>query len=166
MFSVSNTRLKELLLDTLRRTGPMTFERYMALCLYHPEFGYYTQGRERTGVEGDYFTSSDLHPVFARLVARQAAEMWNAMGRPQPFTWVEMGAGRGLFAADFLSWSAGALPEFFASLDYVAIEPGSEQRQRIEARLDGLGIRNKVRMLANLEELAPSHRVLFLERTR
>ena len=156
MFSVSNTRLKELLLDTLRRTGPMTFERYMALCLYHPEFGYYTQGRERTGVEGDYFTSPDLHPVFARLVARQAAEMWNAIGRPRPFTWVEMGAGRGLFAADFLSWSAGALPEFFAALDYVAIEPGSEQRQRIEARLDGLGIRNKVRMLANLEELAPA----------
>src|SRR5208337_3060002 len=90
----------------------MTFERYMALCLYHPEFGYYTQGRERTGVAGDYFTSSDLHPVFARLVARQAAEMWNAMGRPEPFTWVEMGAGRGLFASDFLSWSAGALPEF------------------------------------------------------
>ena len=80
----------------------MTFERYMALCLYHPEFGYYTQGRERTGVAGDYFTSSDLHPVFARLVARQAAEMWNAMGRPKPFTWVEMGAGRGHLCVRFL----------------------------------------------------------------
>ena len=152
---MSHTPLKELLLDTLRRTGPMTFERYMALCLYHPEFGYYTQGRERTGVAGDYFTSSDLHPVFARLVARQAAEMWNAMGRPQPFTWVEMGAGRGLFASDFLSWSTGALPEFAAALDYVAIEPGSAQRQRIEARLAGAGVRGKVRLLANLEELAP-----------
>ena len=88
---MSTTSLKELLLDTLRRNGPMTFERYMALCLYHPDFGYYTQGRERTGVAGDYFTSPDLHPVFARLVARQAVEMWNAMGCPRPFTWVEMG---------------------------------------------------------------------------
>jgi SAM-dependent MidA family methyltransferase len=152
---MSHTPLKELLLDTLRRTGPMTFERYMALCLYHPEFGYYTQGRERTGVAGDYFTSSDLHPVFARLVARQAAEMWNAMGRPRPFTWVEMGAGRGLFACDFLSWTTGAFPEFAAALDYVAIEPGSQQRQRIEARLDGAGLRGRVRMLADLENLAP-----------
>lgn len=152
---MSHTPLQELLLDTLRRTGPMTFERYMALCLYHPEFGYYTQGRERTGVAGDYFTSSDLHPVFARLVARQAAEIWNAMGRPQPFTWVEMGAGRGLFASDFLSWSTGALPEFAAALEYVAIEPGSLQRQRIEARLAGAGFGEKVRLLANLEELAP-----------
>ncbi len=133
----------------------MTFERYMGMCLYHPEFGYYTQGRERTGVAGDYFTSPDLHPVFARLVARQAAEMWNAMGCPQPFTWVEMGAGRGLFASDFLSWSAGALPEFAAALDYVAIEPWPLQRQRIEARLAGMGAKGKARMLANLDELAP-----------
>ena len=133
----------------------MTFERYMTFCLYHPELGYYTQGRERTGVEGDYFTSADLHPVFARLVARQAAEMWSAMGRPQPFTWVEMGAGRGLFATDFLSWCARALPEFAAALDYVAIEPGSLQRQRIQARLAGAGLANKVRLLADLEGLAP-----------
>ncbi|MGD0221204.1 MAG: SAM-dependent methyltransferase [Terriglobia bacterium] len=147
--------LKDLLLDTLRRTGPMTFERYMGLCLYHPEFGYYTQGRERTGIAGDYFTSSDLHPVFARLVARQAAEMWNAAGRPKPFTWVEMGAGRGLFASDFLTWVEGALPEFAAVLDYAAIEPGLPQRQRIEARLAAVGQGGRFRLLANLEELAP-----------
>jgi SAM-dependent MidA family methyltransferase len=152
---LSHTPLKNFLLETLRRTGPMTFERYMALCLYHPEFGYYTQGEGRTGVEGDYFTSSDLHPVFARLVARQAVEMWNVMGRPQPFTWVEMGAGRGLFAADFLSWSAGALPDFFAALDYAAIEPGLPQRQRIEARLAAVGVEKKVRLLADLDDLAP-----------
>lgn len=133
----------------------MTFERYMALCLYHPEFGYYTQGRERTGIAGDYFTSPDLHPVFARLVARQAAEMWNAMGQPEPFTWVEMGPGRGLFASDFLSWSAEALPEFAAALEYIAIEPGSQQRQRIESRLTAAGVGGKVRLLANLEELSP-----------
>jgi SAM-dependent MidA family methyltransferase len=152
---LNKTPLKELLLDRLRRTGPMTFERYMALCLYHPEFGYYMQGRERTGMSGDYFTSPDLHPVFARLVARQAAEMWIAMGRPCLFTWVEMGAGRGIFAYDFLIWSMWALPEFAAALDYVVIEPGSPQRQRIEARLAGMGERGKARVLANLEELHP-----------
>ena len=127
----------------------------MALCLYHPEFGYYTRGQERTGVAGDYFTSSDLHPVFARLVARQAAEMWEHMERPRPFTFVEMGAGRGLFACDFISWASGALPDFAAALDYVAIEPGSVQRQRIGDRLSVAGAPSKIRLLANLEELAP-----------
>ena len=156
---MSYTPLQELLLDTLRRTGPMTWERYMELCLYHPQYGYYTQGRERTGVQGDYFTSADLHPVFARLVARQAAEMWTAMGCPKPFTWVDMGAGRGLFAADFLSWSAGALPDFSAALEYVAIEPASPQRRRIAARLAGVG--DRVRLFAHLEELAPAAGCFF-----
>ena len=150
-----HTPLRELLLDTLHRTGPMTFERFMALCLYHPEFGYYTRGQERTGAAGDYFTSCDLHPVFARLVARQAAEMWNVMGRPKPFTWVDMGSGRGFFAADFLSWSADAMPDFAAALDYVAIEPGALQRQHLEERVAGAGVANKVRLLASLDELEP-----------
>jgi SAM-dependent MidA family methyltransferase len=152
---VNPTPLKALVLDMIRRTGAITFERYMALCLYHPEFGYYTQGRERTGVAGDYFTSSDLHPVFARLLARQAAELWEVMGRPRPFTWVEMGAGRGIFAGDFLSWTKGALPDFAAALDYVAMEPGPLERQRIQARLADLGLTREVRLLAHLEELAP-----------
>lgn len=151
---MANPPLKQLLLDSLRRSGPIPFERYMAMCLYHPECGYYTQGRERTGVAGDYFTSSDLHPVFARLIARQAAEMWNAMGRPRPFTWVEMGAGRGLFARDFLVWSSRALPEFAAALEYIAIEPGAPQRERIAARLAGAGV--KAALLSNVEDLAPA----------
>ncbi len=153
--ALPDTPLKSILLETLRRDGPMTFERYMGLCLYHPDFGYYTQGRERTGVTGDYFTSSDLHPAFARLLARQAAEMWDLMGRPKPFRWVEMGAGRGLFACDFLSWVKVALPEFNEALDYIAIEPGGAQQQRIRSRLASAGLEHKVCLCGNLEELGP-----------
>jgi SAM-dependent MidA family methyltransferase len=155
------TPLKTLLLDTLRRSGPITFAHYMALCLYHPELGYYMQGRERTGVRGDYFTSSDLHPVFARLVARQAAEMWERLDRPARFTWVEMGAGRGLFAKDFLAWVKRAEPEFGRALEYVAVEPAPAQRAHLAERLNQLGSREtsqkpaNVRIVAELEELEP-----------
>jgi len=152
---MSDTPLKALLLDTLRRTGAIAFERYMALCLYHPEYGYYTQGRERTGAGGDYFTSPDLHPIFARLVARQAAEMWEMLGRPSRFGWVEMGAGRGLFAQDFLSWVKGALPDFASALDYTVIEPGPRQCARVRTRLAGEGPEGTVSLLENLEQLAP-----------
>jgi len=148
-------------LDALRRSGPMTFARYMALCLYHPEHGYYMQGRERTGARGDYFTSADLHPIFARLIARQAAEIWEILGKPARFTWVEMGAGRGWFARDFLAWVAVARPDFRAALDYVAVEPGPRQRDRLLERLGGEAVAtaddgqraSKVRVLAGLEEL-------------
>ncbi|HET7841303.1 MAG TPA: SAM-dependent methyltransferase [Terriglobia bacterium] len=147
------TPLHTYLLETLRRSGPMTFCRYMQLCLYHPEFGYYMQSCERTGIEGDYFTSADLHPIFARLVARQAAEMWELLGRPPKFTWVEMGAGRGLMAIEFLRFAAKVLPDFFAALDYVAMEPSPQGRERVLARARQENV--PLRTSGSLEDLEP-----------
>lgn len=127
----------------------------MALCLYHPEHGYYMQGAERTGVAGDYFTSPDLHPVFARLVARQAAEMWELLERPGRFTWVEMGAGRGLFARDFLAWVSLRRPEFERALEYVVLEPGERVRARLGEKFAEAGLKDRIRIAAALEDLAP-----------
>jgi SAM-dependent MidA family methyltransferase len=149
------TPLKTLIVETLRRSGPMTFAEYMALCLYHPEHGYYTRGEERTGVRGDYFTSPDLHPIFARLLARQAVEMWETLGRPAPFTWVEMGPGRGWFARDFLGWVRQARPDFSTALHYFAIEPSPLQQTRLRERLSESGLAESVRIHANLEEIEP-----------
>ena len=42
------TPLERILLDTVRRSGPITFRQYMAFCLYHPVHGYYLHGPERT----------------------------------------------------------------------------------------------------------------------
>ena len=133
----------------------MTFERYMDLCLYHPEYGYYMQGNSRTGVLGDYFTSPDLHPVFARLVARQAAEMWEMLGRPARFTWVEMGAGSGRFAVDFLHWVKRARPDFYQALAYELIEPGPKQRAKVLDRLAVEQFGARIRVLGSLEEIEP-----------
>ncbi len=127
----------------------------MRECLYHPQYGYYMQGRERTGKRGDYFTSADLHPIFARLVARQAVEMWENLTQPKRFTWAEMGAESGWFAQDFLGWVAEKRPDFLASLDYVVIEPAACQRERLLERV-GAGFREKpVRIMSSLEELEP-----------
>ncbi len=133
----------------------------MQTCLYHPEFGYYMQGRERTGVRGDYFTSPDLHPIFARLIARQGAEIWEALGRPSRFGWVEMGPGRGWFARDFLGWARDADADFFSALDYVAIEPGPKQRALLGERLSRDQLQSKVRILESFEQLEPQTGCFF-----
>lgn len=153
--------IKKQILETVRGFGPLTFEHYMALCLYHPEHGYYMQGRERTGAKGDYFTSPDLHPIFARLIARQAAEMWEALGRPSRFAWIEMGPGRGWFARDFLRWVRSARPKFFQALEYVAIEPGPRQRVLLRERLAEDELESKVRILENISELEPQTGCFF-----
>lgn len=141
------------LLALIRRSGPLTFERYMELCLYHPEFGYYRREFGRTGVRGDYFTSPDLHPIFARLTARQAAEMWTILGKPGRFAWVEMGPGNGRFAVDFLRWTERSRPEFREALEYIAIEPGDLPREALHRKLSDEGFADSVRVVASLEQI-------------
>ncbi len=104
---------------------------------------------------GDYFTSSDLHPIFARLVARQAVEMWEILERPSRFAWVEMGSGRGLFAVDFLQSARELCPAFYEALDYVAVEPGPKQRVNIVDRAARESLAARFRVQASLEEIEP-----------
>lgn len=144
-----------MILDLLGKSGRMPFAEYVALCLYHPEYGYYAQGRARTGVRGDYFTSSDLHPIFARLIARQATEMWEILGKPPRFTWVEMGAGRGLFALDFISWTRDRRPDLFTALDYVLMESTPKAAAAACERLRGEGLDGCVRTALTVDDLEP-----------
>lgn len=102
------TQMAQILLEEIRQKGPMSFRRYMELCLYHPEFGYYTGGKNRFGREGDYYTSAQLGTLFARLMAKRFEEMKRELGA---FTVLEIGPGRGDFGR--------ALP-----FEYVGVEYG------------------------------------------
>ena len=119
----------------IREHGPIPFSRYMDLCLYDFELGYYSRNAAQFGKAGDFYTSSDVHAVFGRLLARQFDEMWRALGSPEKIAVVELGPGRGLFAQDVLDWSEKKFPDFFRALHYVLDERSPALRQRIEATL-------------------------------
>lgn len=102
----------------------MPFARYMELCLYHPQFGYYRTAREKFGAGGDFYTSAQVHPAFARLLVRRWVAMWQALGGGE-FTLLEAGAGRGDIAREAQAWAARAYPEFHGALRYVALEYGN-----------------------------------------
>ena len=128
-------KLRGRIADEIRRSGPIPFSRYMELCLYEPELGYYCRARERFGKAGDFYTSSDVHAVFGRLLARQFEEMWRALDSPARIDLVELGPGRGLFARDVLDWSAKQFPEFFRALHYVLVEQSHHLREKLRERL-------------------------------
>src|SRR5579864_5375285 len=106
----------------IRERGPVPFSRYMDLCLYDSEYGYYSRRAIQFGKAGDFYTSSDVHAVFGRLLARQFEEMWRALGSPEQITLIELGPGRGLFAQDVLDWAEKRFPDFFGALRYVLDE--------------------------------------------
>lgn len=119
----------------------------MELALYHPKFGYYTRiddaggpypagpghsgqdhiggnriGQNRIGWSGDYYTSSDAHPLLARTLARQIAQIDEQLGRPDPLTLVEMGPGKGLLAREVLKTCDTDHPALAPRLRFLLIE--------------------------------------------
>ncbi len=114
----------------------ITFAEYMDLALYHPHHGYYATGRVNIGDRGDFFTSPHLGADFGELLGKQLSELWEIMGRPEPFQLVEMGAGQGLMAIDMLRYLQREHPEFFGVLEYLIIEKSSalikQQQENLE----------------------------------
>ncbi len=112
------------LLDEIKaliaRDGPITVERYMALALAHPEFGYY-MNRDPFGASGDFTTAPEISQMFGELLGLWAAEVWASMGSPDPVRLVEIGPGRGTLMSDALR-AARIVPEFRAALDVWLVE--------------------------------------------
>jgi SAM-dependent MidA family methyltransferase len=127
--------LRQKIEQEVRQRGPIPFSRYMELCLYDPEFGYYSRNAAQFGKAGDFYTSSDVHAVFGRLMARQFEEMWRVLDRPAEVTVKELGPGRGLFAQDVLDWSEKKFPDFFRALRYVLVESSPALCGRIATTL-------------------------------
>ena len=100
--------------------GPLPLDRYMALCLGHPRFGYY-MARDPLGAAGDFTTAPEISQVFGELIGFWAAATWENMGRPGTLRLVECGPGRGTLIKDFLR-AARVLPAFRAAIDLHLVE--------------------------------------------
>src|SRR3954467_6099029 len=79
--------------------GWISFARYMELALYAPGLGYYSAGSHKLGGDGDFVTAPELSPLFARCLARQAAQIIES-GVPDL---IEVGAGSGALAVGILA---------------------------------------------------------------
>ena len=121
--------LQGYLIERIRAQGPMPFAAYMQFALYHPQHGYYTGGRARTGWKGHYVTSPEVDPAFGELWARAFEQVWDAAGRPVAFDIIELGPGEGGFAHAALSAMSGP---FAKAVRYRLIErvAANQERQR------------------------------------
>jgi NADH dehydrogenase [ubiquinone] 1 alpha subcomplex assembly factor 7 len=100
--------------------GPITLERYVELALGHPTLGYYMK-QDPFGAAGDFTTGPEISQMFGELIGLWAAEVWAAMGAPNPLRLIELGPGRGTLMSDALR-AARVAPEFRAALDVCLIE--------------------------------------------
>ncbi len=124
--------------------GRITFARFMELALYHPEHGYYLAPDRRPGRGGDFLTAPELHPFFGFAVARQIADCWDRLERPEPFVVREYGAGIGGLAYDIIAGLSSERPEIAAALHYQMLEPNPYRRQQAMRAMTEVGLAAKV----------------------
>ncbi len=160
LVTTGHPQLVAAIASEIGRRGPISFARFMELALYHPQFGYYTRpsdpGTERIGWNGDFYTSSDVHPILGQAMARQAAQVDALLGYPDPFMIVEMGPGKGLLAKHVLSHCQRMSESLAERLRYVLIECSPAMRALQQEQLKPwLRHSGPVSWLEDLSSLAP-----------
>ncbi|RMA92489.1 class I SAM-dependent methyltransferase [Hydrogenothermus marinus] len=112
---------KKELIEIIKKRGTIPFSEFMDITLYYPELGYYTSDKSKIGGKGDFFTASELDPVFGQLLAKQFVEIYEKLNTKK-FKIVEIGAGKGYLAYDILSTLKNEYPKVFENITYVIIE--------------------------------------------
>ncbi|MCG8401702.1 MAG: SAM-dependent methyltransferase [Firmicutes bacterium] len=149
------TKLAEILSAGIKQRGPATFNRFMEMALYHPQYGYYSSNRLKIGGRGDFYTAPTVSPLFGAMVARQLAEMWRLAGAPGYWTLVEYGPGTGKLAGDIMDAVLREHPALYRAVNYhlVEISPGLEEQQRRQLANHQTAV--KFHWSQNLSDISP-----------
>jgi len=124
------TPLLPILLAQIAREGPMTLAEYMAACLHHPAYGYYST-RDPLGADGDFVTAPEISQMFGELLGLALAQAWIDQGRPKDAVLAELGPGRGTLMADVMR-ATRTVPGFHNAmrLHFVEASPALREVQR------------------------------------
>lgn len=128
-------KLREIITQKIKESGPISIAEYMHLALMHPDFGYYTT-RDPFGAQGDFVTAPEMTQAFGELIGLWALDIWKSLGRPKKITFLEIGPGRGTLMHDALR-AARLDPDFVAATDLYLIEPSKFLRQKQHEMLGG-----------------------------
>jgi len=92
--------LKEKIVKEIRENGFITFDRFVELCLYDREFGYYTKKRTKTGLGEDFVTAPEVSESFGKTVANYLKRRVEELSLPLKI--LELGGGKGFLAKDIV----------------------------------------------------------------
>ena len=149
-------RCPKWLIDPIRgRGGSISFYEYMDLVLNDPDNGFYSSGRLRIGMHGDFCTSPSLSNDFARLLAIQVVEWFFELAKTSTdsdtLSLVEIGPGEGSLSRDLIEAIFDIAPALTNKIELVLVELNIGMRRRQEKVVNN--IKGVSCRWSNLEDL-------------
>jgi SAM-dependent MidA family methyltransferase len=122
--------LKGLIQARISSEGPIPFEVFMDMALYHPDLGFFTTDRLRSEKAGDFLTSPEVSGLFGETLAGFVGRERDRIG--EPFQVVEVGAGSGSLLRSMLS---------AIEVDVIAVEASPAARRSLRDLIPGDAVR-------------------------
>ncbi|WP_258000357.1 class I SAM-dependent methyltransferase [Bacillus sp. Marseille-P3661] len=112
----------------------ISYAQYMEMALYHPVNGYYMKDRAKIGKSGDFYTTSNVHAVFGKLLCRVFAQLVEKNYLPPVIC--EIGAGTGKLANSIIEEWKNNFPDSFNEMEYLIVESSpyhlAQQKEQIK----------------------------------
>jgi SAM-dependent MidA family methyltransferase len=140
-----NEALIAILRQRIRDAGAITFAEFMDTALYHDTHGYYRQPERKPGRGGDFITSPELHPFFGLTVARQIADAWDRLGKPERLIVREHGASSGVLAYDIIVGLSEKAPDILDALDYRLVDVNTHRSEEAVAAMADVNLTRYIR---------------------
>lgn len=82
-----------------KNKGSISISAFMDAALYHKRYGYY-MNKVPFGRNGDFVTAPEISQLFGEIIAIWVMHVWEQLGRPENFSLVELGPGKGSLVHD------------------------------------------------------------------
>lgn len=112
-------KLKEIIIEKIKKHGRINFAEFMEMALYYPGLGYYEKSNP-FGVTGSYYTSVNASSSFGRSIAQSFLYFFNTLNI-KPII-LEVGAGSGFLAKDILDYFNSTNFDMYKKIKYYIIE--------------------------------------------
>ncbi|KAG5449363.1 NADH dehydrogenase [ubiquinone] complex I, assembly factor 7 [Clonorchis sinensis] len=134
--------LQQHLFERISTFGPISVAEFMKESLTNPLHGYYMKS-DVFGKFGDFITSPEICQIFGELIGVWFVNEWQELQRPQSFSFIELGPGRGTLVCDILRVFSRFPSVYNAlTLHLVEVSPAmrSLQQNSIEKTVEKLGL--------------------------
>ena len=153
-----NEKLIEKIKDAIRKMGGISFYQFMEMALYDPEEGYYMDSHGQFGEGGDFATSTEFHPLFGKMMAKQLAQMMGGFPKDIPLSLIEMGAGKGDLGELILQFFEQNFPDLYEKTTFEMVERSHALRALQMKRLKDYDQKGKVVWFESLSQLKDPRR--------